>query len=195
MFLSNFDLEFVSQKSIKRKVITNQLANAPLLDASPLDINLLEEDIFQVDVNEKFTLEEFNMMMYFDGSKYEQGGGVGVIFFIPQGVPIPYSFKFAFMCTNNNAKYEALILDLRIAINLKVDKLMIYDDSLLIVNQVLGIYQYHNNFLKSYKDLAINPLKHFKFFKIELALRSLNHFIDTMASLDSTQSPSTYPIC
>lgn len=80
------------------------------------------------------------MMMYFDGSKCEQEGGVGVIFFIPHGVPISYSFKLAFLYMNNNVEYEALILGLRTTINLKFNRLMIYDDSLLIINQVLGIY-------------------------------------------------------
>ena len=128
MFLLEFNLEFISQKLIKGQVIIDQLVDAPLQDSSPLNINLLDEDIFWVDVDEKFTLEEFDMMMYFDGSKCEQGGGAGVILFIPQGVPIPCSFKLAFSYMNNNVEYEALILGLRTTINLKVDRLMIYYD-------------------------------------------------------------------
>lgn len=164
----------------------------PLKDSSPLDINLLDEDIFQVDVDEKFTPEEFDMMMYFDGFKCEKGGGISVSLFIPQGVHIPYSFKLAFSCMNNNVEYEALILGLRIAKDLKVDRLIIYGDSLLIMNQILDIYHCHNKLLKSYKKLVVNLFKHFKIFKIKSTLRSSNHFTDTMASLGSLILPNLH---
>lgn len=36
------------------------------------------------------------MTMHFDGSRCKKGSGVGVIFFTPQKVPIPYSFKLNF---------------------------------------------------------------------------------------------------
>lgn len=132
------------------------------------------------------------MMMYFDGSRCELGRRVGIIFFTPQGIPIPYSFKLDFLCMNNNIKYEALILSLRITIDLKVDRLIIYDDSILIVNQVLGLYQYHNELLKSYRELVANLLKHFKILKIDSTPRSLNHFTNTMASLGSLIPPNPH---
>jgi len=60
------------------------------------------------------------MTIYFDGSKCENKSGAGVIFVTPQGIPIPYSFKLDFLCTNNNAEYEALILAIKIALKLKL---------------------------------------------------------------------------
>lgn len=93
---------------------------------------------------------------------------------------------------NNNVECEALILGLRIAIELKIKRLMIYDDYLLIVNQVLDIYQYHNELLKSYREEAINLLKCAKFYKIEFAPRSSNHFIKTMASLGLLIPPNPH---
>ena len=73
-----FDLEFISQKSIKGQVIANQLAEAPLLDNYPLNINLPNKDIFVIDKEEgSFDMHEvFDMLMYFDISKCDQGGGV-----------------------------------------------------------------------------------------------------------------------
>lgn len=81
MFLSEFDLKFIHQKYIKGQVIANQLADIPLQDNFPLYINLPNKDIFQVDVEKKFVPEEFDITMYFDGSKCEQGRGEGVILF------------------------------------------------------------------------------------------------------------------
>lgn len=136
--------------------------------------------------------EIFGMTMYFNRSKCEQGGGTGVVFFMPQGVPIPYSFKLAFPCTNNNVEYEALILGLKEAITLKFERLMIYSDSLLVVNQVLGVYQCHNELLKSYREEIVRLLKFFKSYKIESSPISYNHFMDTMAYLGSLIPPKPH---
>lgn len=152
MFLFEFDLVFINQKSIKGQVIIDQLAVAPLESSSPLQISLLDENIFKIDEVEEHvdTQEDFDITMYFDGSRCEQGGGAKVIFFTLQGVPIPYSFKLDFLCTNNNVEYEALILGLKVAIELKFEHLLIYGDSQLVVNQILGTYQCHNELLKVY---------------------------------------------
>ena len=118
MLLSKFDLEFISQKSIKGQVIANQLVESPLPSDHPLIIELPDDSVFSVSkVEEDVTLEEdVNITLFFDGSKCEQGQGAGVVFHTPQGIPIPLSFKLDFPCTNNNVEYEALILGLQATI-------------------------------------------------------------------------------
>ena len=91
------------------------------------------------------------MTIHFDGYKCEKGGGSGVIFITPLGIPIPYSFKLDFPCTNNNAKYEALILAIKIALNLKLRKVKFIRDSLLIINQIKRIFQCKEILLQKYK--------------------------------------------
>jgi len=39
---------------------------------------------------------------------------------------------------NNNAEYEALLLDLKVTIELKFEHLLIYDNSQLVVNHILS---------------------------------------------------------
>lgn len=84
---------------------------------------------------------------------------------------------------NNNVDCEALILGLRPIVKLEIKILIIYGDSLLIMNQVLGIYQFHNKLLESYREEVINLLKLFNTYKIESTPRSSNYFEDTIASL------------
>lgn len=139
MYLTEFDLQFISQKSIKGQVIADHLVEAPLQDDNLLIIELLDKHIFQLDNVDLPTEleEEWDITIHFDGSKCEKGGGSGVIFVTrhgPHGIPIPYSFKLNFPCTNNNAKYEALILAIKIALKLKLRKVKFIEDSLLIVN-------------------------------------------------------------
>ncbi|KAH9295248.1 hypothetical protein KI387_038836, partial [Taxus chinensis] len=77
----------------------------------------------------KFTL-------FFDGSKCQQGGGVGIILIPPWETPIPLTYKLNFECTNNMVEYEALILGLETTVFLGVQILDIYGDSELIIKQV-----------------------------------------------------------
>lgn len=102
-FLTDFDLEFVNKKSIKGQVIIDQLAEAPHPNTILLYIKLLDNNLFGVfEIEDVIETEEFNMIMYFDGSHCKQEGGDGVVFFMLQGVPLPFSFKISFEFTNNN---------------------------------------------------------------------------------------------
>ena len=51
-----------------------------------------------------------------------------------------FSFKLYFECTNNVAKYKSLILGINALKTMKAEKVAIYGDSELIIDQVKGIY-------------------------------------------------------
>ena len=53
--------------------------------------------------------------MYVDGSSNAKGSGVGVILEIPDEVILEQFLTFNFETTNNQAEYEALLADLRLA--------------------------------------------------------------------------------
>lgn len=89
----------------------------------------LEDEEF-VDTKE----EDFEIALFIDGSKYEQGGGASIFFITPQGTPIPLSYKLKFPCTNNMDEYESLVLGIQIATKLNLKRIKIIDDSQLIVN-------------------------------------------------------------
>ncbi|KAH9314943.1 hypothetical protein KI387_023570, partial [Taxus chinensis] len=88
--------------------------------------------------------------LFFDGSKFQQGGGVGFVMIPPWGASIPFTHKLNFECTNNMAEYEALVLGLQNAINLGTHHIDIFGDSELIINQVTGVYQCKNDILQKY---------------------------------------------
>jgi ribonuclease HI len=58
--------------------------------------------------------------MYFDGSMMKTGAGAGLLFISPLGVHMRYVIRLHFAASNNIAEYEALIADLRIAVELGV---------------------------------------------------------------------------
>ena len=74
--------------------------------------------------------------MYFDGSLKIDGGGSGVLFISPNGEQLKYVFQILFKVSNNEAEYEALLHGLRLAVSLGIKRLLVYGDSLLVVQQV-----------------------------------------------------------
>jgi len=74
--------------------------------------------------------------MYFDGSLKLGGGGTVVVFISPKGEQLKYIFQILFNVSNNEAEYEALLHGLRLAISLGIKRLLVYSDSLLIVQQI-----------------------------------------------------------
>ena len=78
--------------------------------------------------------------MYFDGSinKYVVGAVVWIISLDKEFMV--YSFKLTFECTNNVDEYEALILGLNALKDLKSNRIDVYGDLELVINQVNGIY-------------------------------------------------------
>jgi ribonuclease HI len=76
--------------------------------------------------------------MYFDGTVNVSGNGAGAVIIFPEGKQYPISIKLQFSCTNNTAEYEACIHGLKAALELKIRKLEVYEDSMLIICQTKG---------------------------------------------------------
>jgi len=76
--------------------------------------------------------------MYFDGVVNVLGNGVGVVIISPEGKQYPISIKLQFNCTNNTAEYKACIYELEVVLEMKIRKLKVYKDLMLIIYQVKG---------------------------------------------------------
>jgi ribonuclease HI len=75
--------------------------------------------------------------MYFDGSLMKTGAGAGLLFISPLEVHMRYVIRLHFPASNNVTEYEALIMGLRIAIELRVRHLDVRGDSQLVIDQVM----------------------------------------------------------
>jgi ribonuclease HI len=73
--------------------------------------------------------------MYFNDSLKLGGGGAGVLFISPRGKQFKYVFQILFEVSNNEAEYEALLHGLRLAISLDIKRLLVYGNSLQVVQQ------------------------------------------------------------
>ena len=72
--------------------------------------------------------------MYFDGSLKLGGAGIGILFISLDGKQLKYVLQILWPATNNEAMYEALLHSLRVAVSLGIKRLLIYGDSLVVIN-------------------------------------------------------------
>jgi ribonuclease HI len=110
-------------------------------------------------VNPEKSMENSIWKMFFDGSCSKDGYGVGIVFISPDKEVIPLSYKLKFETTNNIAEYEALLLGLKDAKDMGIDKLAVFGDSELVIHQVKNLYQIKKPTLKQYMNEIWTLLK------------------------------------
>jgi ribonuclease HI len=96
--------------------------------------------------------ENFVWKMFFDGACSREGYGTGIVFISPTQEVIPMSYKIEFDTTNSISEYEALLLGLKDAKYMGIDKLSIFGDSEFIIHQIKNIYQTKQQRLKQYRN-------------------------------------------
>ena len=67
--------------------------------------------------------------LYFDGSKSKEGAGVGCVLIDPTGNKTFIACRLEFKCTNNTAKYEALLEGLKKFLDMDMQNLIVFGDS------------------------------------------------------------------
>ena len=76
--------------------------------------------------------------MHFDGASNALGNGIGAVIISPKGSHTPLTARLCFNCTNNMSEYEACIMGLRAAIDLRIKFLSVFGDSALVISQIKG---------------------------------------------------------
>ena len=95
--LSVSTLVYFPHKLVKGQALANFLAYHPSLEIKP------EKDV-ELGIYE---VEKRLWVLNLDGSSTKNFVGAGIVSISPKGIKTTLSFKLAFKCTNNQAKYEA----------------------------------------------------------------------------------------
>jgi ribonuclease HI len=164
-------LSFVPRKAIKSQVLADFLAD---FLAEWVDTQLPTAPIQP----ELWT-------MYFDGSLMKTGASVGLLFISPLGKHLCYVLRLHFLASNNVAKYEALVNELCIAIELGVRHLDARGDSQLVIDQVMKNSNCRDRKMEAYCD-EVRRLED-KFYGLELnpIARRYNETADELAKIAS----------
>ncbi|KAL6321930.1 hypothetical protein AAG906_035834 [Vitis piasezkii] len=180
VLLTEFDIQYVSQKSIKGSIIADHLASL-----STSEDRLVDDD---------FPDEEFVAMtslsgwcMYFDGAANQSGYGIGVLLVSPQGDHIPRSVRLAFSdrhpATNNIVEYEACILGLETALELDIRQMEVFGDFNLVLRQIQGDWKTRDVKLRSYHAYLELLVARFDDLRYVHLPRAQNRFADALATL------------
>jgi len=121
--------------------------------------------------------------MYFDDACNKMGNGARVLFISPMGKTFKYLFFLMFEYTKNVVEYEALLIDLNIAIKHKIRNLAVYGDSELVTSQVRGKYSSKNKRLKQYRNVVWDDIELFDAFSINWIHMSKNIMADFLANI------------
>ena len=80
------------------------------------------------------------------------GRSVGTVLISSEGNHCPFTAKLSFNCTNNVTEYEACVLGLQTAIEKKIKKLTVYEDTALVICQLNGEWETRDSKLMPYQE-------------------------------------------
>jgi ribonuclease HI len=120
--------------------------------------------------------------MYFDGSLKLDGGGARVLFISPSGEQLKYVLHILWEVSNNEAEYEALLHGLCLAISLGIKRLLVYGDSLLVVQQVNKEWDCNKETMDAYVQEVRKLENNFSSLEVHHVVREHNVGADSSGS-------------
>ena len=95
---------------------------------------------------------------------------------------LPFAFVLSEPCSNNVARYQAFIAGLQMALDMKISYLEVYDDSKLVINQLLTHYEVKHEGLIPYFQMAMRLIEKFDGVFLEHIPRNENRMADALPS-------------
>ena len=127
--LGEFDIKFMLRKTIKRKAVADFMAEFMYpTKALGVKINVMSTSEGSP-MDDDLTDPSNVWSLRIDGSSNMNGSGTGVVLESPIGEKVCYALRLKFPASNNEAKYEALIAELRLAKEMAVEQVKIYSNS------------------------------------------------------------------
>ena len=129
------------------------------------------------------------MILYFDGSAKPTGcgAGVSVVDKDTHTEVSSVSFPIVPLQTNNYAEYTALVKGLEKAQKMSIKSLTVRGDSLLVINQMKGVYKVKSENLRPLHEQAVSLSKTFVHITWEHVYRDQNKRADELANQAADQ--------
>ena len=119
--LNVFALKYVPLRAIKGQALADFLAEHPCVDIQdPLD-------------NCQGYVQLEPWVLAFDRSKHQNGARFEIVIISPNKVESKYMCSLDLQCSNNQAKYQALTLGLKILLSMEAKVIKILGDSQLVI--------------------------------------------------------------
>ena len=118
---------------------------------------------------------------YVNSSSTRLCSGAGLLIISPNGARLEHAVRFKFMATNNEAKYEALLLGLGICLASGAKMVIAHTNSQLIAEHVNGNYEAKDDGMKMYFVKVQEAIEKFNSVVIVHIPRSENALADTLS--------------
>ncbi|GAV73867.1 RVT_3 domain-containing protein [Cephalotus follicularis] len=126
--LGEYDIQYEPRPTVKAQVIVDFI-----IEYTPTKVKIEggKEDILENDF----------WSLYVDGFLSFNRSGAGLVLISPDRWILQYAPRFQFKATNKKEEYEAVIKGLILAKHLKVQKIRVFSNSQLMINQINGEYE------------------------------------------------------
>ncbi|KAL8148101.1 hypothetical protein AgCh_005444 [Apium graveolens] len=137
--LSQFEVDYKPQTAIKGQALADFVLEFPPYQESEQGAFVIIPGPEEVEVESQNSAPWWSL--YVDGASNGEGAETEIQLISPEAHKIRRATHLAFHATNNDAVYEALINGLKLALEMKVENLNMFSDSLIVVYQINGGYQ------------------------------------------------------
>uniref|UniRef100_A0A2N9F6C2 RNase H type-1 domain-containing protein n=1 Tax=Fagus sylvatica TaxID=28930 RepID=A0A2N9F6C2_FAGSY len=172
--LGSLGVEYKPRTSIKGQVLADFVA-----EFQGKDLELGPTNSLGLETNSVPT----EWKLFVDGASNAMGSGAGAVLISPEGLIMEQAVRLNFLVSNNESEYEALLIGLKCARKLGADRLRVFCDSQLVVNQISGEYQARDERMALYLRAVKNSLSKFEFTQVEQIGREHNSHADILAKL------------
>ncbi|RVW21001.1 Retrovirus-related Pol polyprotein from transposon 17.6 [Vitis vinifera] len=155
VLLTEFDIHYVTQKSIRGSIVADHLASLPVSDARAIDDDFPDEDVAAVT-----SLSGWR-------------------------ISVRLAFSDRHPATNNIVEYEACILGLETALELGIRQMEVFGDSNLVLRQIQGEWKTRDVKLRPYHAYLELLVARFEDLRYTHLPRAQNQFADALATLAS----------
>ncbi|XP_075640172.1 uncharacterized protein LOC142611907 [Castanea sativa] len=133
-------------------------------------------------------------MVYVDGAANQRGSGVGLVAISPEKITIEKFLRLGFSATNNEAKYEALLVGMDIVQKMGRTTVEVFSDSRLVVGQVNGELEARDLRMQVYLSQVRHLQSEFKSFILQQIPRNRNTYANSLATLATFSAQSLLQI-
>ena len=120
-----------------------------------------------------------------DGALNIKGFGIGIILKTPEGSLIEHSFTLGFPATNNEVEYKVVIASLKMATTLRVNRLKVRCDSLLVMSQTKVENTAKDERMAAYMQFVLSLKFKFLCGNFKQISRPENNHTDSLANIGS----------
>ena len=182
MVIYAFDIKYMPCTSVKGQVLAD-LVTEFAESSFEKEVETQHMDGKSVGI---ITLQQEPLVwkVYVDSVANQRGSGVGLVLGSPEKITIEKSLRLGFSATNNEAEYEAILMEMAMIQRMGGKAVDMFSDSRLVVGQVKGELEVRDERMQGYLSQVRHLQAGFEFFNLLHIPRSA----DSLATLATSSA-------